>query len=119
MRTLEDTQYFDVLVGYFRSSGFYQMYEAIEHVDKTRILVGLGIDEESYKVIDEYQNQTVMDFDSHANAKKETFKRSSGKEKVFQLPAFSGQAKHLLQLRCLGSSPPCLPHLRHLPGPPG
>lgn len=71
MRTLKDTQYFDVLVGYFRSSGFYQMYEAIEKVDKTRILVGLGIDEESYKTINEYQNQTVMDFDSHANAKKE------------------------------------------------
>lgn len=71
MRTLKDTQYFDVLVGYFRSSGFYQMYEAIEQVDKTRILVGLGVDEESYKTINEYQNQTVMDFDSHANAKKE------------------------------------------------
>lgn len=71
LRTLKDTQYFDVLVGYFRSSGFYQMYEAIEQVDKTRILVGLGVDEESYKTINEYQNQTVMDFDSHANAKKE------------------------------------------------
>jgi len=71
LRTLKDTQYFDVLVGYFRSSGFYQMYEAIEKVDKTRILVGLGIDEESYKTINEYQNQTVMDFDSHAKAKKE------------------------------------------------
>ena len=47
------------------------MYEAIEKVDKTRILVGLGVDEESYKTINEYQNQTVMDFDSHANAKKE------------------------------------------------
>lgn len=71
LRTLQDTQYFDVLVGYFRSSGFYQMYEAIEKVDKTRILVGLGIDEESYKTINEYHNQTVIDFDSHANAKKE------------------------------------------------
>lgn len=70
-RTLKDTQYFDVLVGYFRSSGFYQMYEAIEQVDKTRILVGLGVDEESYKTLNEYQNQTVIDFDSHANAKKE------------------------------------------------
>lgn len=71
LRTLKDTQYFDVLVGYFRSSGFYQLHEAIEKVDKTRILVGLGIDEESYRTINEYQNQTVMDFDSHANAKKE------------------------------------------------
>lgn len=71
LRTLEDTQYFDVLVGYFRSSGFYQLHKAIENVDKTRILVGLGIDEQSYKTINEYQNQTVMDFDSHATAKKE------------------------------------------------
>jgi len=71
IRTLKDTQYFDVLVGYFRSSGFYQLYQAIENVDKTRILVGLGIDEESFKVINEYQTQSVIDFESHANAKKE------------------------------------------------
>lgn len=71
LRTLQDTQYFDVLVGYFRSSGFYQLHEAIEAVDKTRILVGLGIDDESYRIINEYQIQTAMDFDSHANAKKE------------------------------------------------
>jgi hypothetical protein len=25
--TLKDTKFFDVLVGYFRSSGFYQLYE--------------------------------------------------------------------------------------------
>ncbi|MEX2594139.1 MAG: hypothetical protein WD426_15300 [Anditalea sp.] len=31
---------------HFRSSGFYQMYEAIEKVDKTRILVGPGVDGE-------------------------------------------------------------------------
>ena len=71
MRTLKDTQYFDVLVGYFRSSGFYQMYEAIEQVEKTRILVGLGIDEGAYKKVSEFQNQTVADFESHASAKKE------------------------------------------------
>jgi hypothetical protein len=71
VRTLKDTQYFDVLVGYFRSSGFYQMHQAIEQVDKTRILVGLGIDEDSYKTINEYQNQTIIDFDSHAKTKKE------------------------------------------------
>lgn len=70
-RTLKDTQYFDVLVGYFRASGFYQLHDSIEGVDKTRILVGLNIDEESYHIISEFQNQTVADFKSHANAKKE------------------------------------------------
>jgi superfamily II DNA or RNA helicase len=69
--TLRDTHFFDVLVGYFRASGFYQLYESIEEVNKTRILVGLNVDEEAYKVISEFQNQTVTDFESHANAKKQ------------------------------------------------
>ena len=69
--TLKDTQYFDVLVGYFRSSGFYQLSETIEPIDKVRILVGLGIDEDAYKTINEYQTQTTFDFESHHNAKKE------------------------------------------------
>lgn len=35
-----NTQFFDVLVGYFRASGFFKMYEALEQVEKIRILVG-------------------------------------------------------------------------------
>ena len=70
-RTLKDTQYFDVLVGYFRSSGFYQLYDSIEPIDKVRMLVGLGIDNESYRMIKEFRDQTVMDFESHAATKKE------------------------------------------------
>ena len=69
--TLADTQLFDVLVGYFRSSGFYQLYESIEKVEKTRIIVGLGIDETSYRTINEYQNQATIDFESHSEAKKD------------------------------------------------
>ena len=57
--TLKDTQLFDVLVGYFRASGFYQLYSAIESVEKTRILVGLGIDENSYQTINIYHAQTA------------------------------------------------------------
>lgn len=76
--TLKDTQYFDVLVGYFRSSGFYQLYESIEPIDKTRILVGLGIDDDAFNTITKYQNQTVIDFESHQNAKKEFQKNLIG-----------------------------------------
>ncbi len=68
--TLTDTQLFDVLVGYFRSSGFYQLYSSIEPIEKTRILVGLGIDDNAYQTINLYHAQTVIDFDSHSNAKK-------------------------------------------------
>lgn len=67
--TLKDTRLFDVLVGYFRASGFYQLHKSIEPVEKTRILIGLGIDNESYQIIDSFQNQAVLDFESHSNAK--------------------------------------------------
>lgn len=42
-----NTQFFDVLVGYFRASGFYELYEALENVEKIRILVGINVDEET------------------------------------------------------------------------
>lgn len=106
LRILKDTQYFDVLVGYFRSSGFYQLYETIEIVDKTRILVGLGIDEESYWAINEFHNQTVMDFDSHANAKKEYQKNlikeiENSRESDNQLEIGIRKFIEFLQLDCL------------------
>ncbi len=41
VQTLRDAQYFDVLVGYFRTSGSRQLYASMEGVEKTRILVGL------------------------------------------------------------------------------
>ena len=69
--TLTDTRLFDVLVGYFRSSGFYQLYQSIEAIEKTRILIGLGVDEESYRAINEFRYQTVIDFESHSNARKQ------------------------------------------------
>ena len=67
--TLADTQLFDVLVGYFRSSGFYQLYDSIEPVEKTRILVGLGIDDASFRAIDNSRRQSLLDFESHKIAK--------------------------------------------------
>lgn len=45
-----NTQFFDVLVGYFRASGFYEIYEALENVEKIRILVGINVDEETVLV---------------------------------------------------------------------
>jgi SNF2 family DNA or RNA helicase len=68
--TLKDTQLFDVLVGYFRASGFYQLYDALEPVEKIRILIGLSIDRDSYDMM-QYQHQKGMiDFESHQRTKK-------------------------------------------------
>lgn len=39
-----DAQFFDVIVAYFRSSGFFELYRSLEKVEKIRILVGLKMD---------------------------------------------------------------------------
>ena len=47
-----NTQFFDILVGYFRTSGFFRMYKVMEDVEKIRILVGLNVDKYTVKIID-------------------------------------------------------------------
>lgn len=64
-----NTQFFDVLVGYFRSSGFFRLYQSLEQVDKIRILVGLNIDRFTVKIIDRLKNETQYAAISMANGK--------------------------------------------------
>ena len=52
-----NTQFFDVLVGYFRASGFFRMYEALQDVEKIRILVGLNVDRYTVKIIDRIKDE--------------------------------------------------------------
>ncbi len=70
--TLADVQYFDVLVGYFRTSGFHQLYEALEDVERIRILVGLNVDRQAFEIIDTFQpevGQLEIDFNSSKETK--------------------------------------------------
>ena len=53
-KTLKHVQYFDVLVGYFRTSGFFHLYESFENIEKIRILVGLNVDKKTYEIIEEH-----------------------------------------------------------------
>ena len=39
-----NTKFFDILVGYFRTSGFFRLYKALESVEKIRVLVGINVD---------------------------------------------------------------------------
>ncbi|MGB4979491.1 MAG: helicase-related protein [Anaerolineae bacterium] len=55
--TLAHVQYFDVLVGYFRTSGFHLLYQALEDVERIRILVGLSVDRQAFEIIDTFQSQ--------------------------------------------------------------
>ena len=47
------TKNFDVLVGYFRSSGFFRLYDAMKDVEKIRILVGLNVDKMTVDIIEQ------------------------------------------------------------------
>ncbi len=52
-----NTQFFDVLVGYFRTSGFFRMWESMVSVEKIRILVGLNVDHFTVKIIDRMKDE--------------------------------------------------------------
>lgn len=64
-----NTQFFDVLVGYFRASGFFKMYEALKSVEKIRILVGLNVDRFTIKVIDRATGEAKVAAISAVNGK--------------------------------------------------
>ena len=64
-----NTQFFDVLVGYFRTSGFFKMYEAMESVEKIRILVGLNVDKYTVKIIDKANAELAYEAPTTKEAK--------------------------------------------------
>ena len=39
---IKDTRFFDVLVGYFYTSGFHALYKSLEDTEKIRILIGIS-----------------------------------------------------------------------------
>ncbi|MBD3341716.1 MAG: helicase, partial [Candidatus Lokiarchaeota archaeon] len=67
--TLKYVRYFDVLVGYFRTSGFFQLYKSFEKIEKIRILVGLNLDRKAFQIIEKSKSQTSLDFETHVNIK--------------------------------------------------
>lgn len=74
-----NTQFFDVLVGYFSASGFFKLYEALETVDKIRILVGLNVDKYTVKIIDTIKDE-VSTASISANEGKEIMAEEIEKE---------------------------------------
>ena len=47
-----DAEFFDILVAYFRTSGFHRLYESLDSVSKIRILIGINIDRKAYELIE-------------------------------------------------------------------
>lgn len=85
-----NTQFFDVLVGYFRTSGFFKMYEALEQVEKIRILVGLNVDRYTVKIIDRVNDEAKYAAISTADGKEMI---SDEIEKEFETAASSAQVE--------------------------
>ena len=56
-----NTQFFDILVGYFRTSGFFKLYPAMENIEKIRILVGLNTDKYTVEIIDQALTPTTKE----------------------------------------------------------
>ena len=56
-----NTQFFDVLVGYFRTSGFFRLYSAMEDVERIRILVGLNVDHRTVEILDQADKLTIKE----------------------------------------------------------
>lgn len=66
-KTLKHVDKFDVLVGYFRASGFYALYKELEKVKKIRILNGLDVDNKTFQAYS--QSQQKLEFDTATKAK--------------------------------------------------
>ncbi len=68
--TLENnTQFFDVLVGYFRTSGFFHLYKSLEKVEKIRILVGINADKRTQDLLTRAKEEQIEIKFSHKEAK--------------------------------------------------
>lgn len=59
-KLIKDTKFFDVLVGYFYTSGFWQIYPEIESSEKIRILIGISTNREVHDHI-----QTALKLSSY------------------------------------------------------
>ena len=74
-----DTQFFDALVGYFRASGFYLLQDALNNVEKTRILIGINTDEQVLKMYKESQ-MTIEEINFNTYDTKINYKNKLKKE---------------------------------------
>lgn len=64
-----NTQFFDILVGYFRTSGFFRMWKSLESVEKIRVLVGLDVDKFTVRIIDRAREEVSYTAVSMTDAK--------------------------------------------------
>ena len=58
-KSIKYAKYFDILVGYFRISGFHLLYKELENVDKIRILIGINTDQQTFDLTQKSKQQEL------------------------------------------------------------
>lgn len=74
-----EANYFDVIVGYFRTSGFFRMCDTLNSVEKIRILVGLNVDKRTAEILIDAENSANI-FSPTLKIAKENFSKSVKEE---------------------------------------
>lgn len=64
---IKDTEFFDVLVAYFYTSGFHALYKSLEKTKKIRILIGISTNRQTFDLIEQTKQQELQF--SHAETK--------------------------------------------------
>jgi len=68
----QNTRFFDVLVGFFKTSGFFKLYESLEKTEKIRILVGISLNRYAYELIQKAEQEKQLSLRlSHSEAKED------------------------------------------------
>ena len=57
---IKNTRFFDVLVGYFYTSGFYAIYKSLENTERIRILIGISTNKQTVDLIKESKQQELQ-----------------------------------------------------------
>lgn len=77
---IQDTQFFDVLVGYFYTSGFHAIYKSLDNTEKIRILIGISTNKRATELIQKAKidDRPIPQY-SHSEVK-EQFEQSVAEE---------------------------------------
>lgn len=69
---INDTRFFDCLVGYFYTSGFHSIYKSLEKTENIRILIGISTNKETFDLIQTAKKENLQaSFLSHKETKDE------------------------------------------------
>ena len=73
---IQDTRFFDVLVGYFYTSGFHAIYKSLDNTEKVRILIGINTNKSTVELIQK-ANTNYQPILQHSHTEvKEQFEQS-------------------------------------------